>query len=76
MSVDTLRRFRESKMKLGEAEGMKRQGELLEEMRADATAVIALASKTLIGTERTKNLEELLDEMQGRIAADAGMTLE
>ncbi len=64
MPSDTLQSFREQKQKLDGAERMKRQGELLEEMRADAVAVIALASKIRIVSERKKRLEQLLEEMR------------
>jgi len=64
MPTDTLQRFREKKLKLGGAARVKRQGELLEEMRADAVAVIALASKIRIVSERKKPVEQLLAEMR------------
>ena len=38
MATDTLKRFREQTLTLGGAERKRRQGELLEEMRADAVA--------------------------------------
>ena len=64
MPTDTLQSFREKKQKLGAAETKKRHGELLEEMRADAVAVIALASQIHIASERKKPLEQLLEDMR------------
>jgi hypothetical protein len=64
MPSDTLQRFHEKRLRLGGAEKKTRQGELLEGMRADAVAVIALASKIQVVSERKKRLEPLLKEMQ------------
>src|SRR5262245_30496760 len=64
MATDTLKRFREEVLRLGSAARKRRQGELLEAIRADAVAVIALASETAAGSAKEKRLEQLLEEIR------------
>lgn len=68
MSTDTLKRFREQALRVSGAESKKHQRDLREKMRADAVALIALASEIVSRSTTTKRLEQLLDEI--RAAAD------
>jgi len=67
MPTDTLERFREETRKLGNGETKKRQGELLEKIRADALALIALASEISIVSEKKNRLEQLLDAIRAAV---------
>jgi hypothetical protein len=62
MPTDTLTRFREEALAPAGADRKQRAGKLLEEIRAAAVAVIALASETVIAAE--KPLAELLEEIR------------
>jgi hypothetical protein len=65
MPTDTLKRFREEALRRGGAERKKRQGELLEGIRADGVALIALASAISSPiVSKTKRLEQLLEEIR------------
>lgn len=64
MATDTLKRFREQALRLGGDDRKNRRRELLEKIRIDAVAVIALASETVIVSTTTKRLEQLLDEIR------------
>ncbi len=77
MPAETLQRFRAEAMRTGGA-ARKRAGELLEAIRADAVAVIALASETSISIVPTKrkHLGELLEAIRSaneelRVATEA-----
>ena len=68
MAAEVLNRFRERTLKLRGVETKKRQGEFLEKIRADAVAVIGLASDLPPRTDKAERLERLLDKL--RIASE------
>jgi hypothetical protein len=74
MTVDIVERFREKASLLGGAQRKKRLGELREEIRTDAVALIALASEILIVSEKRKRLERLLDELRVAVEELRGAT--
>jgi hypothetical protein len=64
MPTDTLTHFREEARRLPDPEGRKRRHELLENIRTDAVALIALASEISIPSENRKPLEQLVKDVQ------------
>jgi chromosome segregation ATPase len=64
MPTDTLSHFREEARRLRGPESKKRRRELLENIRTDAVAMIALASDISIPSENRKPLEQLVKDVQ------------